>query len=119
MESKTYGISGLPNYRLGSTHGRLLWAMMQLLHVCLPDTWTHLQLRMFLGGEGGTGKSGVIDAIEAFCCSWSHRSSIIKTALTGKATTIIGGQPLASFLLSLEKGLSAIGVESVDLVVFQ
>ncbi|KAF1776747.1 hypothetical protein GQ600_24049 [Phytophthora cactorum] len=51
--------------------------------------------------------------------SWGHRTSIVKTALalTGKATTIIGGRTLASFLLCLERGLSTIDLENLDIVV--
>ncbi|OWY92689.1 hypothetical protein PHMEG_00038200 [Phytophthora megakarya] len=67
---------------------------------------------MFLGGEGGTGKSRVIEAVEALCNSWGHRLSIVKTALTGKATTIIGGKTLASFILALERGLSTVDLEN-------
>ena len=42
------------------------------------------QLRMFLTGEGGTGKSRVIDAVEAFCKSWHRPHALAKTAMTGK-----------------------------------
>jgi AAA+ superfamily predicted ATPase len=45
---------------------------------------------MFFGGAGGTGKSRVIDAISAFCVSWHRESSLVKTALIGKAATLIG-----------------------------
>eukprot|EP00644_Phytophthora_capsici_P002477 jgi/Phyca11/105965/e_gw1.11.87.1 len=79
----------------------------------LQDT----QLLMFLGGEGGTGKSRVIEAIENLCCSWGHGPSLVKTALTGKAITVIRGRTLASFLLTLEQGLSPIDLESLDIII--
>lgn len=60
------------------------------------------QLLMFLGGAGGTGKSRVIDAIDAFCSSWHRSKSIVKTALTGKAATLVGGVTLASFMLRIQ-----------------
>jgi transcriptional regulator with GAF, ATPase, and Fis domain len=64
------------------------------------------QLQMFLGGEGGTGKSCVIGAIQALCASWRRAGSIVKTALTGKAATIIGGHTWASFLLQIQRKMS-------------
>ncbi|RHZ08481.1 hypothetical protein DYB37_009047 [Aphanomyces astaci] len=42
-----------------------------------------IQLRMVLHGEGGTGKSHVIAAVQAFCNSWKRPFSIAKTAMTG------------------------------------
>lgn len=56
------------------------------------------QLRMFLTGEGGTGKSRVIDAVEAFCKSWHRPNSLAKTAMTGKAAVGIAGRTLHSWL---------------------
>jgi hypothetical protein len=55
------------------------------------------QLMMFLGGAGGTGMSRVIDAVDAFCTSWHRDDAVVKTALTGKTATLIGGRTLASF----------------------
>ncbi|RLN89653.1 hypothetical protein BBJ28_00021477, partial [Nothophytophthora sp. Chile5] len=63
------------------------------------------QLLMFLGGAGGTGKSRVIDAVSAFCVSWHHGSSLVKTALTGKAATLIGARTLAGFLMRIEHAI--------------
>jgi hypothetical protein len=59
------------------------------------------QLRLFLGGEGGTGKSRVLDAVQALCGSWGRSECVVKTALTGKAATLINGRTLAGFLLQL------------------
>ena len=56
------------------------------------------QLRMFLTGEGGTGKSRVIDAVEAFCKSWHRPHALAKTAMTGKAAVGIAGRTLHSWL---------------------
>ncbi|OWZ08229.1 hypothetical protein PHMEG_00019259 [Phytophthora megakarya] len=72
---------------------------------------------MFLGGAGGTGKSRVIDAVSAFCSSWHHDDSIVKTALTGKAATLIGGRTLASFLLRLRRAIKEKKFTPLDLLV--
>lgn len=56
------------------------------------------QLRMFLTGEGGTGKSRVIDAVEAFCKSWHRPNALAKTAMTGNAAVSISGRTLHSWL---------------------
>ncbi|OWZ03386.1 hypothetical protein PHMEG_00024891 [Phytophthora megakarya] len=71
------------------------------------------QLLFFLGGAGRTGKSRVIDAVSRFCCGWKRDECIMKTALTGKAATLIHGRTLASFLLSIErsKDTDFIGVD--------
>jgi hypothetical protein len=65
------------------------------------------QLRMFLGGEGGTGKSRVLDAVQSLCASWKRRGCLIKTALTGKAATVIGGRTLASLMIQLKRKRNA------------
>lgn len=93
------------------------WKVKESAEIASPRMLHEQQLRMFLGGEGGTGKSRVIEAVEALCCSWGRRTSIIKTALTGKATTIIGGRTLASFLLVLERGLSSVDLEDLNIVI--
>jgi hypothetical protein len=74
---------------------------------------TQDQLLFFLGGAGGTGKSRVIDAVTKFCSSWRRSTCILKTALTGKAATLIHGRTLASFMLSLERANSSdfVGVD--------
>lgn len=56
------------------------------------------QLLFFLYGCGGTGKSHVINAIEAFCIAWGKPGAIAKTAMTGKAAVGINGKTLHSFL---------------------
>ncbi|KUF95471.1 hypothetical protein AM588_10009091 [Phytophthora nicotianae] len=73
----------------------------------------HDQLLFFLGGAGGTGKSRVVDAVTRLCSRWKRDSCVLKTALTGKAATLIQGRTLASFMLSLErsKGANLIGVD--------
>ncbi|KAF0712313.1 hypothetical protein AaE_012058, partial [Aphanomyces astaci] len=57
-----------------------------------------IQLRMVLHGEGGTGKSHVIAAVQAFCNSWKRPFSIAKTAMTGKAAVSINGVTLHSWI---------------------
>ncbi|RLN92727.1 hypothetical protein BBJ28_00020432 [Nothophytophthora sp. Chile5] len=75
------------------------------------------QLLMFLGGAGGTGKSRVIDAINAFCVSWYRESSFMKTALTGKAATLIGARTLASFLVRIEHAIQEKSFATLDALV--
>ncbi|KUF91130.1 Serine/threonine-protein kinase YPK1 [Phytophthora nicotianae] len=75
------------------------------------------QLLMFLGGAGGTGKSRVVDAIDAFCSGWHHDSFFVKAALTGKAATLIGGSTLASILVQLEHAIKGKKFEPLDLLV--
>ena len=58
------------------------------------------QLCMVLVGEGGTGKSRVINAIDALCLSWDRPKSLIKAAPTGKAAVLIQGRTLASAIIS-------------------
>ena len=43
------------------------------------------QLLLLLNGSGGTGKSHVISAVQAFCIAWKHPRAMAKTAMTGKA----------------------------------
>jgi DNA repair ATPase RecN len=59
------------------------------------------QLCMVLVGEGGTGKSRIINAIDALCLSWDHTHCLIKAAPTGKAAVLINGRTLASVLIRL------------------
>jgi hypothetical protein len=75
------------------------------------------QVLMFLGGAGGTGKSRVIDAISAFCVSWHRESSLVKTALTGKAATLIGARTLASFLVRIEHAIQEKAITTLDALV--
>lgn len=58
---------------------------------CIEDKLRKGQLMFYLGGEGGTGKSRVIGAIEKLCISWKRKESLLKTALTGKDATLISG----------------------------
>ncbi len=53
---------------------------------------------LFVTGEGGTGKSRIIDAIASLCRSWSRPDSIAKVALTGSAACNIDGITLDRFI---------------------
>jgi len=66
------------------------------------------QICMVLVGEGGTGKSRVINAVDALCLAWEKTDSLIKTAPTGKAAVLINGKTLASVLLRLRHSKSGI-----------
>jgi len=63
---------------------------------------------MVLVGERGTGKSRVINAVDALCLAWGRQDSLIKAAPTGKAAVLINGRTLASVLLNLSKSKSNI-----------
>jgi hypothetical protein len=56
------------------------------------------QRLLFLYGCGGTGKSHVIDAVEAFCNKWQAPGAIAKAAMTGKAAVGIAGITLHSWI---------------------
>jgi hypothetical protein len=75
------------------------------------------QLLMFLGGEGGTGKSRIIDAVQAICKSWGRPNCLVKAALTGKAATLISGRTLASFLLQIKKGQAYDSIAELELII--
>jgi hypothetical protein len=53
------------------------------------------QLRMFLEGEGGTGKSRVIQLVQALIRTWQQPGSVVVSSMTGKAATIVNGKTLA------------------------
>lgn len=65
------------------------------------------QICMVLVGEGGTGKSRVINAIDALFLSWGRPNSLVKAAPTGKAATLINGRTLASVLIRLRHSKSS------------
>jgi hypothetical protein len=72
---------------------------------------------MFLGGEGGTGKSRIVEGVQTLCESWGRPHGLIKTALTGKAATIIGGRTLAGFLLQIQKKRVSDELATLDLII--
>ena len=57
-------------------------------HVISPD---RDQLRMYLGGMGGTGKSRVIKALSAFFTARNEAHRFIIVAPTGSAAALLGG----------------------------
>ena len=66
------------------------------------------QVLMYLGGEGGTGKSTCICAIEHFSLAWGLRSTLALTAPTGAAAVVINGCTIHSFV-----GINSCGRSSV------
>jgi DNA replication protein DnaC len=50
------------------------------------------QKLIYLTGEGGTGKSRCIEALQFFCNQWGRPDAIAKTALTGKAAVGVEGK---------------------------
>ena len=60
-------------------------------------------LRMFLGGEGGTGKSQVIKALKYLSKCWGRPNAVQTVAPTGKAAVSINGETVHSFLKLLNK----------------
>ena len=65
------------------------------------------QLLFYLGGEGGTGKTRVIDAVSFFCASWGRPRAVVTAAFTGLAATSIGGSTLHSLVQLAGKGRRA------------
>jgi hypothetical protein len=63
---------------------------------------------MVLAGEGGTGKSHVINAVDALCLSWDKTDSLIEAAPTAKAAVCLSGKTLTSVLLRLRHSKSDI-----------
>jgi hypothetical protein len=106
--SNAYTLNEEQHFALKAVGKALLsrWKEAEVSDCSGPDLMAKLrkgQLLMFLGGEGGTGKSRIIDAVQALCISWGRPDCICKTALTGKAATLIGGRTLASFILQIRK----------------
>jgi hypothetical protein len=54
-------------------------------------------LYMFLGGEGGTGKTQVIRALKTYANAWTFPESIVTLAFTGKAANNCLGTTIHSF----------------------
>lgn len=54
-------------------------------------------LLLYLGGEGGTGKCGLIKAIQQVANSWGRPISVRTLAPTGKATCLVNGETLHYF----------------------
>jgi hypothetical protein len=93
-------------------------ADLQKVNTLISDEeLSNRQLLMFLGGEGGTGKSRVIGAIQEMCRSWCRPDALVVTALTGKAASLIEGRTLASFEMSLKVGDSHAAVQAVDCLI--
>lgn len=65
---------------------------------------TARQLLFYLGGEGGTGKTRVIDALRFFCASWGRPRAVLTSAFTGLAASAIGGSTLHSLVQLSGKG---------------
>ncbi|KAG6953745.1 hypothetical protein JG687_00012220 [Phytophthora cactorum] len=83
----------------------------------LTSILRYSQLLLFLGGGGGTGKSHIVDVVQALCKSWGRSRSLIKTVLTGKAATLTNGRTLASFPLQLMKQRAGDAITEVELVI--
>lgn len=62
------------------------------------------QLLFYLGGEGGTGKTRVIEAVSFFCRSWGRPRAVLNAAFTGLAASSIGGSTLHSLVQLSGKG---------------
>ena len=58
----------------------------------------HSQLKMYLGGMGGTGKSQVIKSLTAFFTARRERRRLLLMAPTGAAACLIGGSTYHSML---------------------
>lgn len=69
--------------------------LQTLLREILPPSG---QLLLHLAGSGGTGKSGVLQALVDFGVAWKSSRSIVVTASCGAAAMLIGGSTLHSAL---------------------
>jgi len=56
------------------------------------------QLKMFIGGVGGTGKSHIIKAVLHWCAAQGRAELVHTMAPTGSAASVIDGRTLHSFL---------------------
>lgn len=74
----------------------------ELIDNILPPT---RQLVFYLGGSGGTGKSRVIKTVVDFARRWNAASSLIISASSGVAATLVGGCTLHS-ALSIQRNLN-------------
>lgn len=57
-------------------------------------------VRLHIGGEGGTGKSRVVQAIRELAASWTRPGAIQTVAQTGIAAALIQGETVHKFLRS-------------------
>ena len=71
------------------------------------------QLKMYLGGMAGTGKSQVIKALIAFFQTRNESDRIVVMAPTGNAAALVGGSTYHSVLGINDKGLSNISMAKV------
>ncbi|KAF8440514.1 hypothetical protein L210DRAFT_3314204, partial [Boletus edulis BED1] len=72
----------------------ICWHLDQtLLGVPIPP------LRMIIHGEGGTGKTAVLQCVSDYFKKRSASHRLIKTAYTGMAASLIGGQTCHSACL--------------------
>ncbi|KAG6945229.1 hypothetical protein JG688_00016675 [Phytophthora aleatoria] len=120
--SEAYTLNEKQHYALMAIARALLtrWKRAQAseeLTVPLNDCFRDNQLLLFLSGEGGTGKSRIVDAIQDFCDSWGRRQCLIKAALTGKAVTLIRGRTLAGFLLQIRQNRVSDPIANLDLLI--
>jgi hypothetical protein len=70
-------------------------------HIVLPSSG---QLKMYIGGMGGTGKSQVLKAIAAFFTSRNEAYRFTVVAPTGSAAALLGGSTYHSVLGINDKG---------------
>jgi len=55
--------------------------------------------------------------VQALCGSWGRSECVVKTALTGKAATLINGRTLAGFLLQLRSKRKLSSAIYLDIIV--
>ncbi|GMF12526.1 unnamed protein product [Phytophthora lilii] len=99
--SRAYTLNEGQHYAFKAIGKALLsrWRQAETLRdpeVSLSSVLFKTQLLLFLGGEGGTGKSRIVDAVQAFCESWDRPQALLKAALTGKAATLIAGSSIST-----------------------
>jgi hypothetical protein len=120
--SREYSLNERQHYAFRLIGCALLsrWRHAELLKEDCKDLASVLresQLLLFLGGEGGTGKTRIVDAVQDLCKSWGRSRSLVKAALTGKAATLINGRTLASFLLQIRKREASDAIVEMELII--
>jgi PIF1-like helicase len=116
--SYIYSITDFQNYHYNSDYVKRERDKLELL---VGKKIRNAQLVCFLHGPGGSGKSTVIALIQCYSRAYhrliqseTYNRSIVVTAMTGVAATIIGGETAHS-AIHLNTKLSKIGPEKIEL----
>ena len=76
------------------------------------------QAALLTQGLAGSGKSYVINGWRALAVSWGHPAAVLTLALTGKASSLINGQTIASMSFKKEKSFAPVKLLCIDEVCY-